>query len=103
MRCLGHTWSVPTITGQHGRRLTIDLPVDTSPIGSEWTYRVTLETPALSATTTVHDCGDGLITFFEALAESWRGWDGPKEFRSLESEFALSATPARSVSTTPTT
>ena len=74
---------MPTLNGENGRRLTLDLPVDTSSIGSHWTYDATLETATLTATTTVHDYGDGLIAFFRDLAESWRGWNGSKDFRSL--------------------
>ena len=35
---------------------------------------------------------DGLPTLFEEMAKSWRGWQGAKEWASLEREFTLSCT-----------
>ncbi len=32
---------------------------------------------------------NGLAKFFGELAASWRGWDGPKVWNSLEDEFSL--------------
>ena len=31
------------------------------------------------------------IGFFEDLADSWRGWEGQREYRSLEGELTLAA------------
>lgn len=33
-----------------------------------------------------------LATFFEDLAASWKGWEGVKEWHSVEEDFALSCT-----------
>lgn len=39
----------------------------------------------------VYEPGD-LAAFFRELAEQWRGWEGKKEWRSLEGELSLAAT-----------
>lgn len=59
-------------------------------------YRATLETSGLHATADVYSLGDGgLPGFFHKLAQEWRGWDGAEDWRSLESQLALSATSDR--------
>jgi len=34
---------------------------------------------------------DALVAFFEDLANSWRGWDGLKEWASVEHDLSISA------------
>ena len=54
---------------------------------------VTVELQGLRASKRVWDF-DGwsaLLSFFEGLAVNWRGWDGNKNFDSLEGDFRLSA------------
>lgn len=54
---------------------------------------VTAELEGLRATKSVYDFDgwSGLLSFFEGLARNWRGWDGEKNFDSLEGDFRLSA------------
>jgi hypothetical protein len=35
---------------------------------------------------------DALAGFFEDLADSWKGWDGEKSWRSIEHELLITAT-----------
>lgn len=34
---------------------------------------------------------DGLVDFFRAMADDWRGWPGKREWASLEGELAIAA------------
>ena len=54
---------------------------------------VTAELQGLHASKSVYDFDgwSGLLFFFEELALNWRGWDGDKNFDSLEGDFRLSA------------
>ena len=61
------------------------------PSGSE-SYRVTLRENEFEVSYRVyafdpHD--NGLSKFFSELAQEWKGWDGPKIWKSLEGEFEL--------------
>ena len=83
---------MPTLTGQNGRRLLLDLPVATSLEQPSWAFMASLEMESGTVTNGVHEFGDGLVLFFRDLASSWRGWDGEKEYASLEGGLAISAT-----------
>ena len=64
-----------------------------SPDGTTDNLTVTVEQQGLRASKRVWDF-DGwsaLLSFFEGLAVNWRGWDGNKNFDSLEGDFRLSA------------
>jgi hypothetical protein len=51
-----------------------------------------LDGPGLAAAVAAYDDRYGeLALFFEALADSWRGWEGERTFSSLEGEFAITA------------
>ncbi|KUM34892.1 hypothetical protein AR689_12405 [Arthrobacter sp. EpRS71] len=54
---------------------------------------VTAHLPGLNATKDVWDFDgwSGLLSFFEDLASNWRGWDGDKNFDSIEGDFRLAA------------
>ncbi|MFJ4268678.1 DUF6228 family protein [Paenarthrobacter nicotinovorans] len=54
---------------------------------------VTAHLPGLQATKDVWDFDgwSGLLSFFEELASNWRGWDGEKNFDSIEGDFRLAA------------
>ncbi|SEE32787.1 hypothetical protein SAMN04489740_1139 [Arthrobacter alpinus] len=54
---------------------------------------VAAELEGLRAKKSIYDFDgwSGLLSFFEGLAVSWRGWDGEKNFHSLEGVFRLSA------------
>jgi hypothetical protein len=59
--------------------------------GSEF-YRVTFRENEFEASVQVYAFdpkNDGLPKFFGALARDWKGWDGPRSWRSLEGEFEL--------------
>jgi hypothetical protein len=59
--------------------------------GSEF-YRVTLRENEFEASIRVYafDPSDnGLPKFFSNLASDWKGWDGPRGWKSLEGEFEL--------------
>lgn len=61
--------------------------------GSEY-YRVTFRNNELTASTRIyafHPFGEFCWQYFENLASSWRGWNGKKEWNSLESDFSISA------------
>lgn len=52
--------------------------------------------PAVTATVRVYEHGSDFVPrFFAELAESWRGWDGEKDWESVESHIALTATADR--------
>jgi Family of unknown function (DUF6228) len=62
---------------------------------SEW-WRATLELPGLMATARVDSFAfDGermLGLFFRRIADDWRGWDGERDWASIEGLFDLTAT-----------
>jgi hypothetical protein len=37
-------------------------------------------------------CFDDLVAYVEDLAQNWQGWDGQKEYQSLQRELRISAT-----------
>lgn len=57
-------------------------------------FTVTIEDEGLRAARGVfvfsHDWA-ALTSFFADLAESWRGWDGTKEWRSIEGDLEIEA------------
>jgi hypothetical protein len=51
-----------------------------------------IDGPGLSASVAAYDDRYGeLAVFFEALANSWRGWEGERSFSSLEGQFEITA------------
>jgi hypothetical protein len=64
-----------------------------SPDGMTDYLTITAEMEGLRASKNVYDFDNwlGLVSFFEGLALNWRGWDGGKNFDSLEGDFRLSA------------
>jgi hypothetical protein len=51
-----------------------------------------LDGPGLSASVAAYDNRYGqFAVFLEALADSWRGWEGERTFNSLEGEFEITA------------
>lgn len=58
-------------------------------------FRVTIRSNNLSSFTDVYafdPFDSNLVRFFEDLAENWKGFDGEKEWSSLEGEFCLNCT-----------
>ncbi|MGI8495548.1 MAG: DUF6228 family protein [Pyrinomonadaceae bacterium] len=62
--------------------------------GKEY-FRATIRSKQLSSFTDVYafdPFDSNLVRFFEDLAENWKGFDGEKEWSSLEGEFSLTCT-----------
>ncbi len=57
-------------------------------------FYATLTSPAYCGTVEVWTDMDpyGLVAFFEAMAEKWRGWTGEMKWSSFEQEFAMTCT-----------
>jgi len=58
-------------------------------------FRVTIRSTHLSSFTDVYafdPFDSNLVRFFEDLAGNWKGFDGEKEWNSLEGEFSLICT-----------
>jgi hypothetical protein len=51
---------------------------------------VTLSLPEGDVTTEVWEMGTGLGPYFRDLANSWQGFEGSKDYSSLEGQFGLS-------------
>ena len=79
------------LTGQSGRELTLRR-VARRDVDACWSYEATLTLPTARATTKVVDHGDWLGLFFRELAAAWNGFDGTKEYGSLEGQMHLSCT-----------
>lgn len=75
--------------GENGRTLTLRrlLARDHEQI---WQYQATLAWEDGAATVKVHGHGVGLASFVDDVANAWRGFDGAKEFSSLEGQLELS-------------
>lgn len=64
------------------------------PEGQEF-FRATIRSKNLMSYTDVYifdPFDSNLVRFFENLAENWKGFDGEKEWSSLEDEFSLNCT-----------
>jgi hypothetical protein len=63
--------------------------------GELWYLRATLELDGLRAVKRISahyaTCMDELIAYLGDLAASWKGWDGTKEYVSLEKDLSLSS------------
>ena len=55
-----------------------------------WRYIASLSLPQGKVTSEVWDVGPGLATFVRDLANSWQGFEGLKEYASLEGQLLLS-------------
>jgi Family of unknown function (DUF6228) len=90
---LGHAVVVETIVldGQDGRTLTL---CRTARRDSEavWAYEATLAFAEASATTIVYEHGNWLGPYLRELAEAWNGFNGVKEYGSLEGQLHLACT-----------
>ena len=79
-----------TLTAENGRTLRLSNVVREGD-GSVATFDATLSIPGGSVTTTVHEYGTWLPSFFRELADGWRGFDDVKTFASLEGELWIEA------------
>jgi Family of unknown function (DUF6228) len=77
------------LDGVNGRRITLSEPGHQDQDGI-WSYRAVLSLPDGSVETKVWDIGDGLVKFLRELADAWQGFEGTKEFSSLEGQLVLS-------------
>ena len=64
--------------------------------GAVRTLTVRVEGPGLSAERQVYEPEEfggygALAVFFDEMATAWRGWEGPREWYSLEGELAVTA------------
>jgi hypothetical protein len=57
-----------------------------------WSYSAELSLPEGRVTTNVWDMGPGLGSFMREIADAWRGFDGVREYGSLEGQLGLACT-----------
>jgi hypothetical protein len=79
------------ISSSERERLDVEISENEPRYDARWKVRV--KTPYLDA---VHGFfsgvePDALVAYFEELAQHWRGWDGVREFASVEHDFKLAA------------
>ena len=79
------------LDAESGRSLTLRRTQNRDSEG-HWSYHATLTLPEGQVTTEVNDYGDLLGPFTRDLANAWRGFDGTKEYESLEGHLVLSCT-----------
>jgi hypothetical protein len=72
----------------NGRSLTLEILH--GPEYDIWRCRATLALPEGNVSADVWDMGTGLARFFRDLANSWRGFDGSKEYGTLEGQLVFS-------------
>lgn len=92
-RSASHGWHADwmpelVLDGVNGRSLTLSEPTARDPDGI-WSYRAALALPEGHGETMVWDIGDDLATYLHELAEAWEGFEGVKEFNSLEGQLSL--------------
>lgn len=77
------------LDGVNGRRLTLSEP---GPRDEDdiWYYLAVLTLAEGCVEAKVWDSGDALAKFLRELADAWQGFDGVREFSSLEGQLALS-------------
>ena len=79
------------LDGDGGRTLTLGRLMSRDD-ESFWSYEATLTIAEGRVKSAVHDHGDGLAKFFDEVASAWTGFDGTKEYASLEGQLELSCT-----------
>jgi hypothetical protein len=74
-------------------RWVLHPPTDPYGDGYIWVVHSEIYDDGMSAKTSVTLAGEetDLGTFFQRLADDWRGWEGAREWRSLEGEMAIDA------------
>lgn len=75
------------IDGQDGRQLILR---DMSGTDEDARYTAVLSMDAGCASTTVWEYHSGLAAFVRELATAWRGFDGVKEYSTIEGQLHLS-------------
>ena len=63
--------------------------------GDEYVQSITVElsTPTVSgAFGAVTSCGDGIVAWLQRISDHWRGWEGSRDWRSLEGHVCALAT-----------
>jgi hypothetical protein len=72
----------------NGRNLTLELLH--APEHDFWRSRTTLSLPQGSVSADVWEMGTGLARFFRDLASHWEGFDGSKEYGTIEGQLTFS-------------
>jgi hypothetical protein len=76
------------LDGHDGRRLSLRTARRSDPEGI-WSYEAILSVPEGELRTEVWDHGVGVAALMRDLADAWRGFEGVKEYTSLEGGLAL--------------
>ena len=79
------------VTSIEGRTLHIDEPRHRDADGI-WSFTATLTTECGTAATEVWDSGDALSALFRDLADALGGFEGEREYASLEGQLSLRCT-----------
>jgi hypothetical protein len=86
--------SLPLVATRCTPAWTLHPPVDSYGDGYIWHLRTEIDADDLRAASTAAvgapDCS-GLPDFLDGLAHQWQGWQGPREWRSLDREVELVA------------
>lgn len=77
------------LDGVNGRRLILFNPRKPD-VDGIWSYRAALIFPNGKSEAEILDLGEGLAFFLRDLADAWTGFDGIREFTSLERQMSLS-------------
>ena len=75
------------LDGANGRQLILE---DRSGTDEDLRYAATLALPEGRSTIGVWEYKSGLAAFVRELADSWRGFDGVKEYATIEGQLELS-------------
>jgi hypothetical protein len=79
------------LDGDGGRVLTLRRVQDRDADGI-WSYSAELRLPEGQMTTNIWDMGTGLGPFIREIANAWRGFEGVREYGSLEGQLWLACT-----------
>ena len=81
---------VPQTPGYVGLRI---FRLERESSGDNDYFGVEVEEPSLQASARVYAYrAEGIVDLFAAMARDWKGWDGPRQWESLEGEFGLECT-----------
>lgn len=76
------------LDGEDGRSLTLRR-TEKADDESFWGYEATLRFPGGESTTQVQEHGMHLAPFIRSLADAWKGFEGTREYASLEGQLEL--------------
>jgi hypothetical protein len=79
-----------TLDGIGGRYIALRRSVE--PVRQDvWEFYAELKLPGVQAETLVYESGFSLQAYFRDLADSWRGFDGVKEYVALEGQMEIAS------------